>query len=60
MNGTHIQKYKNGHILKSLGKYYFIDGTESSLVEAEGYNSIEELVKDQKPKEEPKLARKSK
>ena len=54
MNGTHIQKYKNGHIFKSRGKYYFIDGTEASLVEAEGYNSIDELVKDQEPKEELK------
>lgn len=60
MNGTFIQKYKNGHIFKSRVKYYFVDGTEASLVGAKGYNSIEELVKDQEPKEEPKTAKKSK
>lgn len=60
MNQTLIQKYKNGHIFNSRGKYYFVDGTEASLVGAEGYNSIEELVEDQEPKEEPKTAEKSK
>lgn len=60
MNGTVIQGYKNGHIIKSLDKYYFVDSTEASLTGSKGYDSISELVKDREPKKELKTARKSK
>ena len=60
MNGTYIQEYQDGHIIKSSNKYYFVKGTEASLASAEGYDSIADLVKAQEPKEEPKTAKKSK
>lgn len=59
MNGTYIQEYKDGHIIKSQGKYYFVKSAEASLASAEGYESIAELVKAQEPKEEPKSERKT-
>ena len=60
MNGTYIQEYKDGHIIKSFDKYYFVKSTEDSLTTAKGYDSIADLVKAQEPKEEPKTAKKSK
>lgn len=57
---TYIQEYKDGHILRSLDKYYFVNGTEASLAGSKGYDSIADLVKDQEPKEERKTAKKSK
>ena len=59
MNGTYIQEYKNGHIIKSFNKYYFVTSAEASLATAEGYDTIAELVKAQEPKEEPKSERKT-
>ena len=59
MNGTYIQKYKDGHIIKSHDKYYFVKSLEASLATAKGYDSIAELVKAQEPKEEPKNERKT-
>ena len=60
MNGTYIQEYKDGHIIKSFDKYYFVKSTEASLASAEGYDSIADLVEAQEPKSEPKTAKKSK
>ena len=64
MNGTYIQEYKDGHIIKSRNKYYFVKSLEASLATADGYESIADLVKAQEPKEEaksePKTAKKSK
>ena len=59
MNGTYIQEYKDGHIIKSFDKYYFVKSLEASLATAEGYDSIAELVKAQEPKEELKSERKT-
>ena len=60
MNGTYIQEYQDGHIIKSFDKYYFVKSTEASLASAKGYDSIADLVKAQEPKSEPKTAKKSK
>ena len=59
MNGTYIQEYKDGHIIKSFDKYYYVESAESSIASAEGYESIADLVKAQEPKEEPKSERKT-
>ena len=59
MNGTYIQEYRDGHIIKLHGKYYFVKSRKASLANAEGYDSIAELVKAQEPKEEPKSERKT-
>ena len=59
MNGTYIQEYKDGHIVKSFDKYYFVKSPEASVANAKGYDTIAELVKAQEPKEEPKGERKT-
>ena len=59
MNVTYIQPYKDGHIIKSFEKYYFVKRTEASLATAEGYDSIADLVKAQETKDESKSERKT-
>ena len=60
MNGTYIQEYKDGHIIKSFDKYYFVKSTEASLASAKGYDSIADLVKGENQPETPKKADKVK
>ena len=60
MNGTYIQEYKDGHIIKSFDKYYFVKSLEASLATAEGYDTIADLVKAPEPKEEPKSVKAAK
>lgn len=60
MNETLIQEHKDGHIIKSFEKYYFVKSTEASLASAEGYDSIADLMKAKEPKINPKTAKKGK